>query len=163
MCVETMKRSLKNILINTQYRQPAETFNKFESYLNIFLAKSKTTDKKCFLAGDLNLNLLVYQSNSKVRDFVNLIFQYSLVPIVNKPSRVIKTNATLINYVITNSFTYQENLTGILKTGISDHFSICTISVKHRLDSSDKIVTIRKTVINADSLHEFGDNLSEVD
>ena len=35
--------------------------------------------------------------------------------------------------------------------------------MKHRLDSSDKIVIIRKRVINADSIHEFGDFLSEVD
>ena len=54
-----------------------------------------------------------YQSNAKVRDFVNLIFQHSLVPIVSKPPRVTKNNATLIDYIITNSFMDQENLTGI--------------------------------------------------
>ena len=57
----------------------------------------------------------------------------------------------------------QENLTGILKTDISDHFPIFTISVKHRLDSSDKKVTIRKRIINTDSIQEFRDILSEVD
>ena len=57
----------------------------------------------------------------------------------------------------------QENLTGILKTNISEHFPIFTISVKHRLDSSDKKVTIRKRIINADSIQEFRDILSEVD
>ena len=57
----------------------------------------------------------------------------------------------------------QENLTGILKTDISDHFPIFTISLKHRLDSSDKKVTIRKRIINADSIQEFRDILSEVD
>ena len=101
--------------------------------MNTFLAKSKTTDKTCFLVGDLNLNLIDYQSNAKVRDFVNLIFQHSLVPIVNKPTRVTKNNATLIDYIITNSFMDQENLTGILKTDISDHFPFFTISVKHNL------------------------------
>ena len=127
LCVEIINKKSKNILINTQYRQPTRNCNEFEAYLNTFLAKSKTTDKTCFLVGDLNLNLIV-----------NLIFQHSLVPIVNKPTRVTKNNATLIDYIITNSFMDQENLTGILKTDISDHFPIFTISVKHRLDSSDK-------------------------
>ena len=131
LCVEIINKKSKNILINTQYRQPAGNFNEFEAYLNTFLANSKTTDKTCFLVGDLNLNLIDYQSNAKVRNFVNLIFQHSLVPIVNKPTRVTKNNATLIDYIITNSFTDQENLTGILKTDISDHFPIFTISVKH--------------------------------
>ena len=131
--------------------------------MNIFLAKSKTTDKTFFLVADLNLNLIDYQSNAKVRDFVNLIFQHSLVPIVNKPTSVTKNNTTLIDYITANSFMDQENLTGILKTDISDHFPIFTISVKHRLDSSDKKVAIRKRIINAESIQEFRDILSEVD
>ena len=57
----------------------------------------------------------------------------------------------------------QENLTDILKTDISDHFPISTISVKHRLDSSDKKVTIRNRIINAKSIQEFRYILSEVD
>ena len=130
--------------------------------MNTFLAKSKTTDKTCFLVGDLNINLIDYQSNAKARDFVNLIFQHSLVPIVNKPTRVTKNNATLIDYIITNFFMNQDNLTGILKTDISDHFPIFTISVKRRLDSSDKKVTIRKRRRNADSIQDFREILSEV-
>ena len=163
LCVEIINKKSKNILINTQYHQPAGNFNEFEAYLNTFLAKSKTTDKICFVVGDLNLNLIDYQSNAKVRHFVNLIFQHSLVPIVNKPTRVTKNNATLIDYIITNSFMDQENLTGISKTDIFDHFPIFTVSVKHRLDSSDKKVTVRKRIINADSIQEFRDILSEVD
>ena len=135
----------------------------FEAYLNTFPAKSKTTDRTCFLVQDLNLNLIDYQSKAKVRDFVNLIFQHSIVPIVNKHTRVTKNNATLIDYIITNSFTDQVNLTGILKTDISDHFPFFTISMKHRLDSSDKKVTIRKRIIDVDSIQEFTDILSEVD
>ena len=39
--------------------------------MNTFIPNSKTTDKTCFLVGDLNLNLIDYQSTVKVRDFVN--------------------------------------------------------------------------------------------
>ena len=56
----------KNILIDTQFRQPAGNFNEFELYLNTFLAKSKTTSETCFLVRDLNLNLIDYQSNAKL-------------------------------------------------------------------------------------------------
>ena len=48
---------------------------------NIVLGNSKTTEKTCFLVGALNLNLIDYKSNVKIRDLVNLIFQYSLVSI----------------------------------------------------------------------------------
>ena len=35
--------------------------------------------------------------------------------------------------------------------------------MKHRFDFSDKKVSIRKRIINADSVQEFRDILSEVD
>ena len=56
----------------------------------------------------------------------------------------LQKTATLIDYIITNSFTGQENLTDIFKTDISDHFPIFTISMKHGLDSNDKKVAIKK-------------------
>ena len=65
-CVKIITKKSKNILINTEYRQPARNFNEFEANLDTFLAKSKITDKTCFLVGDLNLNLIDYQSNAKV-------------------------------------------------------------------------------------------------
>ena len=51
--VEIINEKSKKILINTQYCQPAGSFNEFEAYLSTLLAKSKTTDKTCFLVGDL--------------------------------------------------------------------------------------------------------------
>ena len=67
LCVEIINKKSKNILINTQYRQPAGNFNEFEAYLNTFLANSKTTDKTCFLVGDLNLNLIDYNLTRKLK------------------------------------------------------------------------------------------------
>ena len=94
----------------------------------------------------------MYRSNANVRHLVNLIFQHNLVQIVNNHNRVTKNNAALIDYIIINSFTDWENLTGILKTDISVHIPIFTISMKHRLDCSDKKVTIRKRLLNEDSI-----------
>ena len=61
---------------------------------------------------NLSLNILIsvmltknmYRSNANVRHLVNLIFQHNLVQIVNNHNRVTKSNATLIDYIITNSF-----------------------------------------------------------
>ena len=93
LCVAIVNKKSKAIFINIQYRQPARNFKEFEAYLKIFLAKSKTTDKTCFLVGDLNLSLIDYQSNTKVRNFVNSIFtQHSL----NKPTVTKTTQHSLI-------------------------------------------------------------------
>ena len=94
--------------------------------MNTFLAKSKTTDKTCFLVGDLNFNLIDYQSNAKVRNFVNLIFQHSLVPIVNKTTRVTKTTQ---HSLITSSITSLQTR----KMSLVFSKQIKTISVKRKI------------------------------
>ena len=85
LCVEIINKKSKSIFIETQYRQPAGNVNEFEAYLNKFLAKFKTADKTCFLVRVLDLNLIDYQFNATVKNFVNLIFQHSFFPIV-KPT-----------------------------------------------------------------------------
>ena len=39
------------------------------------------------IAYDFNLNLLGYNNYKKVQNFVNLIYQNSMIPIVNKPTK----------------------------------------------------------------------------
>ena len=60
----------------------------------------------------------------KVINFVNFAFQNSLVPLINKPTRVNRTNATAIEYILTNAFINKQIETCIIKTKISDHFPI---------------------------------------
>ena len=64
-------------------------------------------------------------------NFSNFLFQHRLVLIVKKSTKVTKNNAIVIDYIITYVFTVEENLTGILKTDIFDHFSIFSIYMKH--------------------------------
>ena len=60
----------------------------------------------------------------KVKDFVNITFQNSLIPLINKPTRVTGTNATEIDHILINAFLNKQIETGIVKTEISDHFPI---------------------------------------
>ena len=71
---------------------------------------------------------------------------------MNKVQLYVITIYININIDYTIGFTDQENLTDTLKTDISDHFPIFTISMKHKLDSSNKKVIIRKRVINEVSI-----------
>ena len=53
---------------------------------------------------EFNLNLLDHDTNKKVQDFLNLIYQNNLIPAINRPKRVTIKTATVINYILTNSF-----------------------------------------------------------
>ena len=50
------------------------------------------------------------------------------MPLINKPIRVTRTNATAIERILTNAFLNKQIKTGIIKTEISNHFPIFLIT-----------------------------------
>ena len=52
---------------------------------------------------DFNINVPDYENNKNVQTFVNLMFEFSMIPTINKPTRVTSYTATAIDNIITNS------------------------------------------------------------
>ena len=70
------------------YRPPNGHFEHFENFLtNLFLNK-KDSNKNVYIAEDFSLNLLDHSLNKKVQNYLNSIYQNSLIPTVNKPTRL---------------------------------------------------------------------------
>ena len=82
------------------------------------------------LAGDFNLNVLDFENNKKVENFVNLKFRYCMIPMINKPMRVTPNMATDIDHIITNVTIDIDFKTGILKSCISDHFAAIMLAFR---------------------------------
>ena len=55
------------------------------------------------LAGDFNINVLDFEQNKKVQNFVNLISQFGLVLTINRHTRVTNKIISPIDHIITNS------------------------------------------------------------
>ena len=77
-------------------------YSKLEKYLKDFTNKAKNYGKGLHIVGDLNLNLLDHSTNSKLKDYLNIVFQNLLILIINKPTRVSKSNATIFDHILTN-------------------------------------------------------------
>ena len=89
------------------------------------------------LAGDFNISVRSFEKNEKVQNFFNLMFQFVLVPTINKPTR--RTNKAIfaIDHIIANTV-YNNNFnTAIIRTDISDHFPI-TYAFKLRSSMSSE-------------------------
>ena len=112
-----------------------------------FTSKAKNNEKNLYIAEDLNLNLLDHSTNLKVKNYLNIVFQNLLLPMINKPTRASKSDATIIDHILTNSFPNTACFTGIVKTDISDHFPIFLIS-NEKISKNAKHITMRKRVIN---------------
>ena len=80
--------------------------------------------KEVIMAGDFNMNLLDFEQNKKVQNFLNIMFGHSMMPVINKPTHVNKNTATAVDHIFINSVTTTKFKTEILTLDISDRFPI---------------------------------------
>ena len=153
-----MNANSKNIIVNVTYRQPAGNIEVFEDSFKKILAPKKHKNNPIYITGDLNLNLLDYKSNAKVKSYLNIIFAHSFIPLINKPTRISKNNATVIDHLLTNTFINENYLTGIVKTDISDHFPIFFIT-ETDVNKTRKSNFVFKREINDVNLRKFNEAL----
>ena len=99
----------------------------------------------------LNIN------QKEVQSFVNLIFEFCMIPTINKPTRETSYTASVIDNIITNFIFDNDFENAIIKTDVSDHFPIkfttklkITFSPKHNVNQF-----IYKRDFNKNSLNLF--------
>ena len=162
LSIEILNKYTKNIIVNVTYRQPAGNIKVFENCLNNLLSTKKHNNKTVYLTGDFNLNLLDYKTNAKVKSYLDIVFSHSFMPLINKPTRISKNNATIIDHLLTNSFINCNHKTGVVKTDISDHFPVFLIT-EIKLESSTKNDFAFTRKFTDKSLKDFKETLLNVD
>ena len=159
-CIEIVRKNAKNIIVSCIYRPPRGDSHKFLEGIKTLICKNQ--EKPLFLVGDLNMNSLDYSINTIVRDFFNLIFQNGIFPLINRPTRVTKSSATIIDHVLTNTIIDSEVQSGIIKTDISDHFAVFALMRTSLVQPYLKKTSIKRDV-NEDSIKYFNSILNSVD
>ena len=69
----------------------------FKEGLSGLLQTLDLENKKCFLMGDFNLDLLKIEENRHIKDFTNIMFSSAFYPLISRPTRISNTSATLID------------------------------------------------------------------
>ena len=161
LTIEIVNENSKNIIVNVTYRQPAGDIKVFEDSFKKILSPKKHTNKPIYITGDLNLNLLDYKTNVKVKSYLNLIFAHNFIPLINKPTRISKNNATIIDHILTNTFINENYSSGVIKTDISDHFPVFFV-IENDMLRTQKSIFVFKRDINPLSLKEFNESLMRV-
>lgn len=91
-----------------------------ENYLFPLLYKITKENKKCFLMGNFNINLLDYDKKANVSVFQNLLSSHMFTPYILKPTSITEKSATLIDNMFFNSLK-SPSYSGNITTKISDH------------------------------------------
>ena len=75
--------------------------------------------------GDFNIELLKYNRNHQINTFANLMYSYSFLPCIDRPTRVCSirnaTTTSLIDNIFTNDIEHKIT-SGNMVTDLSDHF-----------------------------------------
>ena len=111
----------KNIICGVLYRQH-NTPHHFLRYFDETIEKFSVTGKQSCILGDFNLDLLKIESSSYCHDFLMSLQSCYLLLTIDKPSRVGRTSATLIDNIFVN-IPNQVSISGNIISDISDHFS----------------------------------------
>ena len=87
--VEICNNINKNVIIGCIYRHPSMDLNEFnEEFINPLMEKLATDNKKLFLVGDFNIDLLKVDVDPPTTNFFDIITTNLLVPHIIHPTRI---------------------------------------------------------------------------
>ncbi len=141
ICIEISKPHNKSFLVSTWYRAPNSQSALFDEY-EAFLRNSDIENREVIIMGDLNCDILKSPCESHTRKLQFLSSLYQFDQLIDEPTRITGTSATLIDLILTNK---KENISksGVIHLGLSDHSMIFAIR-KHCIPKSrEKVKHIR--------------------
>ena len=153
----------RNVVVSVIYRPPNTDTRHFNEKLCALLECISSEKKLCYLIGDYNINILNYGNHSATDEFVDMLYSHAFLPLINCPTRITPTSATIIDNIFTNNIDEREcRQNGILVTDISDHFPIFHIGHNTQVIESDETYIISRNYSNVNKL-SFQQVLSEID
>ena len=119
VCIEINRPYNKSLLINVSYRPPIDEYAEF-------LCKCEAENKKLIVLGDLNCDVSKTPLDNQTQKFQFQCSLYQFDQLINEPTRVMPTSASLIDTILTNK---PENISqsGVVHLGISDQSLIFAI------------------------------------
>lgn len=146
----SVKLSMENhvdIIVVSLYRPPTGTVSAALDKImdvceSLCAAKSK---RDIYLVGDLNLNLLVNNSSTKL--FSEICGQYSFYSLINIPTRIVKNATTAIDIIVTNCNMIDSS--GVIEYNVSDHLLLYSVK-KHVKVKDIKVKSKVRTFRNYD-------------
>ena len=118
--VKTRKSS---IILMTIYRPPNTNVRDFlKDYQNqVTVIKSKHCHIPIIIGLDHNMDFLKSNTHQITQDFIEFNLECNLIPIINRPTRITRSSATLIDNIIVSSELADDYCCGLLTSDISDH------------------------------------------
>ena len=125
--LEIQMYNRKNVIVGVIYRDPSSNIADFNDNINICLNQIINENKDVYVMGDWNINLLNTSSVANINDFLNIMYNNSFRPLINRPTRITKCSISLIDNIFTNVYAKQIS-SGILYDDTTDHLPIFSVT-----------------------------------
>ena len=110
------------MLVVCGYRHPSMDLDNFNNeFLGPFLETIDKENKKKYLIGDFNIDLLKVDENTASSSFFDTMTSNLFIPHIIHPTRITPTSKTLIDHIWSNSLNYEEAVSGNFTFSLSDH------------------------------------------
>lgn len=133
--------SVTPFVVGVVYRRPNSDIHVFNALLQEILEKIKISRKTCYLLGDFNIDLIKYNVNQYIQEYVDNLHSLGFHTCINRPTRVTHQSATLIDHIWCNNLSSHIE-SGILITDLTDHF-LPFITCSRKIDNHIKKFTYR--------------------
>lgn len=124
------------------YRHPAGNINDFTNELDKSLTNLARQPYPTFITGDLNIDVLKYNTHSDTRNYLNIIEQNHSILLSLLPTRITRDSSTLIDHHIFCRAKFKPKhritlATGNILTDITDHLANYTLITKDKVSNAD--------------------------
>ena len=102
------------------------------------------------------ITALKHELHRPTEKVVDIMYVYSYIPMINRPTRVTRDTCTLIDNIFTSNYSISSNfVSGILKADITDHYILFHIikDKDDKKDDSNEYKTVR--IVNESRTNQF--------
>ena len=157
--VEVSITSKVKVFIMCVYRAPGTDIAQFNMEFEDILDKMK--NRKIFICGDLNIDLLKCDSHNGTKHFVDLLYSNGYFPLISRPTRVTENSGTLIDNIFTSEISVGIK-SGILINDITDHLPIFA-SIPYYSKKEEEVKEVFKRAVTSVGIENLKRDLSTVD
>ena len=120
--IEIINDNNPNVIAGVFYNHPRKNSgDEFVEYLKATPNKIKNRNKHIIIGGDFNYDLLKYEHNKYINEFLNTMSSNFLQPCITKPTRIVKYNRpSMVDNIFVNI--YDKGIhSGNIIDKITDH------------------------------------------
>ena len=150
----------ETVVCGAIYRSPVDHVTAHQDFrLQLTKCLEKLDVKrKCYIFGDFNYDLAKSNEDTHVSDFTEVMLNHNFCSIINKPTRITDTSATVLDHIWTNAYT-DHIKSGIILQSVSDHLPVFMRADKSKSTSSN----ILTRIFNDANMRKFNLDLQNID